>query len=322
MQLRIVLIWLLLSGVSTAAADTIRPTPRVGAEVGEPALMADIRPMPRPEGLGIVRHWCADGPGTCISRATFVPDVCRVVEHVSRRNGLDPNFMTRLVWKESLFDPGAVSHAGAQGIAQFIPDTAARRGLHDPFNPAESLAASAAYLADLEKVFGNVGLAAAAYNAGEGRVAGFVAGERTLPRETRNYVYAITGYSGLAWRDHPPEEVTLALAKEQDFRRACEARVGSRMMREFDRPDIPAPWAVILAAHESEGIVEAVTARLKDRFPEVLGPESVIYAPLRLPGFGTRSRFTAQIGRQSRSDADAMCNRLRAAGGGCMVLRN
>ena len=62
-----------------------------------------------------------------------------------------------------------VTQPGAQGIAQFMPGTARRRGLDDPFDAKKALAASAAYLAELRTSFGNLGLAAAAYNAGEGK---------------------------------------------------------------------------------------------------------------------------------------------------------
>src|SRR5262249_43185693 len=81
----------------------------------------------------------------------------------AHRQGLPESFFTRLIWKESLFDPRAVSPKGAQGIAQFMPGTARDLGLADPFLAAEALAASAHLLADLRAAFGHLGLAQAAY---------------------------------------------------------------------------------------------------------------------------------------------------------------
>ena len=69
---------------------------------------------------------------------------------------------------ESNFDPFAGSPAGAQGIAQFIPSTAAAYGLADPFDPVEAIDAEAHLMSDLIRQFGSPELALAAYNAGPG----------------------------------------------------------------------------------------------------------------------------------------------------------
>jgi soluble lytic murein transglycosylase-like protein len=58
-----------------------------------------------------------------------------------------PDFFARLIWRESRFDPSAVSRAGAQGVAQFMPATANWRGLSNPFDPLEAIAESAKLLA-------------------------------------------------------------------------------------------------------------------------------------------------------------------------------
>lgn len=73
--------------------------------------------------------------------------------------------------QESGFDPTSRSGAGAQGIAQFMPGTAAAVGLRDPFDPAQAISAQAKLMSTLLRRFGSVQLALAAYNAGEGRVA-------------------------------------------------------------------------------------------------------------------------------------------------------
>ena len=124
--------------------------------------------------------------------------ICGTIAAAARTNGLPVDFFARLIWQESRFQPhevGPVTRTGerAQGIAQFMPGTAAERHLLDPFNPVEALLKSASLLAELRDKFGNLGLAAAAYNAGPQRVRDFLAGSRSLPAETRNYVRAITG---------------------------------------------------------------------------------------------------------------------------------
>src|SRR5438445_8624770 len=82
--------------------------------------------------------------------------LCRLIETSAARRGLPVEFLTRLIWRESSFRPGAVSSAGAQGIAQFMPGTAAERGLADPFDPAQAIPASAHLLADLHRRFGSL----------------------------------------------------------------------------------------------------------------------------------------------------------------------
>jgi soluble lytic murein transglycosylase-like protein len=87
-------------------------------------------------------------------------DVCRTLEQAAAENALPVEFFARLIWQESRFDARAVSSRGAKGIAQFMPHTANSHGLGDPFNPIEALRHSAAYLRELRKRFGNLGLAA------------------------------------------------------------------------------------------------------------------------------------------------------------------
>jgi hypothetical protein len=139
--------------------------------------------------------------------------VCQIIETVANANALPVDFFTRLIWQESRLRAdvvGPVTRSGerAQGIAQFMPGTAAERNLLEPFNPAEALPKSGEFLADLRAQLGNLGLAAAGYNAGPQRVRDYLAGSRDLPTETRNYVLAITG--------HPIEDWTALAVKGSD----------------------------------------------------------------------------------------------------------
>jgi Transglycosylase SLT domain len=126
--------------------------------------------------------------------------LCTTLASSARENALPLAFFGNLIWQESRFRPSAVSPAGAQGIAQFMPKTAAAFGLKDPFDPFQALPASARLLRELLQQFGNLGLAAAAYNAGPGRVLKWLAKAADLPRETRDYVRIITGRTAEEWR--------------------------------------------------------------------------------------------------------------------------
>jgi soluble lytic murein transglycosylase-like protein len=114
-------------------------------------------------------------------------------------NGIPREFLLKLLSQESGFKPTSVSRAGALGIAQFMPATAIAVGLKDPFEPISAIHACAAHLATLLKKFGNLGLAAAAYNAGPERVTAWLFGKRGLPAETRNYVRIVTGIDAESW---------------------------------------------------------------------------------------------------------------------------
>ena len=285
------------------------------------------RPIPKPDAIPPTDVRCTPDKAHCISLKSYIEDVCRTIGAVAEAEALDRDFFARLVWRESLFDSAAVSPVGAQGIAQFMPGTAALRGLDDAFNPAEALAASAEYLAELTRKYGNLGLAAAAYNSGEERTDSFVAKDRALPAETRAYVYAITGFSGTRWRDDPPDEFDLTLEPGLAFEEACVQRAAKRSFREFrphhsEEEDAPLrPWAVIVASHPDAGAVRREFKNLQRRYPGVLGKERPTITQNRMPRV-PKQRYAAQVGRDSRDAANALCRQLRVAGASCMVLKN
>jgi hypothetical protein len=126
--------------------------------------------------------------------------LCDTLASSAQQSGLPVSFFANLIWQESRFVFHAVSPAGAQGIAQFMPSTAAAVGLTNPFDPLKALPASAHLLGGLFQRFGNLGLAAAAYNAGEARVNNWLSNKAGLPQETRNYVLAITGLPVEHWK--------------------------------------------------------------------------------------------------------------------------
>lgn len=278
-------------------------------------------PVPPKKGESATRRRCTADGRSCISAGSYVADVCTTIERAAAENRMDPNFVARLLWKESLFEPEAISPVGALGIAQFMPGTAALRGLEDPMNPAEAIHASAAYLRDLTDMFGNVGLAAVAYNGGEARAAGFRAGGSRLPFETQDYVEAITGHSAWKWRDDPPKGLDLSLDKAKPFREACIKLAANRTLREFSTPERAWPWGVIVASHPQRAGVQRQISVLNRRLRPILGGKRVGYVRRTLRG-GTRKVYTAQIGYSSQRDALAFCNMLQSVGGRCIVLKN
>ena len=138
----------------------------------------------RPRARRRRREKPADEPAA--AQPPGADDICRAIEQDAAENELPVEFFARVIWQESRFNARAVSSKGAQGIAQFMPQTADWRGLADPFDPIAALRHSASYLRELRKKFGNLGLAAAGYNAVPGWVSEWLAGSRTLPGETRN----------------------------------------------------------------------------------------------------------------------------------------
>jgi hypothetical protein len=134
-----------------------------------------------------------------VAPASPTEKFCHALRETAEASGIPVPFFARLLWQESRFKSNEVSQAGAQGVAQFMPETAAEVGLDDPFDAMKALPASAKFLRKLRDDFGNLGLAAAAYNAGPGRIQKWLAKESELPRETRDYVRIITGTTAEDW---------------------------------------------------------------------------------------------------------------------------
>jgi hypothetical protein len=252
-------------------------------------------------------------------------DICRVMAEAASENELPLDFFTRLIWQESRFNPDAVSHKGAQGIAQFMPGTAAWRGLIDPFEPMQALREAASYLRELRTSFGgSLGLAAAAYNAGPGRVEAWLAGRGGLPGETRSYVRAVTGHDAENWASQqPPRWEPSDLPKGRtcvEFAKLITTK--PRVPRALASNPAWAPWGVQLAGNWSEGVVLATYERLRRTYNPVLRDRLPLVLQARMPGRRGASKFLVRVSETTRVKADTLCAQLRAAGGACIVLRN
>jgi hypothetical protein len=138
-----------------------------------------------------------------VAENTDLQAICGMIDKAAAANRLPSALLARILWQESRFRNDATSPAGAEGVAQFMRPTAAARGLADPRDPEPAIAASARLLAELTVRFGNVGLGAAAYNAGASRIAKWLRAESDLPLETRLYVRGATGYRVEDWAMHP-----------------------------------------------------------------------------------------------------------------------
>jgi hypothetical protein len=258
--------------------------------------------------------------------------MCLMIESAARESNLPLEFFARVIWQESRFQPGAVgpvtrSGERAQGIAQFMPGTANERGLLDPFNPVHALPKSAEFLAELREQFGNLGLAAAAYNAGPRRVQEWLAGTGPMPQETRNYVLAITGSTVEEWAKAGKggkqlERIKTASCRElmallrqapNPFVAGLEQRVTLAAARQ---------WGVQLAAGFSRDKALAMYGRAVSRLSSVIGDRDPSILTSRLRSRGAATFYQVRFSADTRGEADDLCNRIRKAGGACFVLRN
>jgi soluble lytic murein transglycosylase-like protein len=258
--------------------------------------------------------------------------ICLIIESAARAANLPLEFFARVIWQESRFQTdavGPVTRSGqqAQGIAQFMPGTASERGLLNPFNPIQALPKSAEFLDELRNQFGNLGLAAAAYNAGPRRVQEWLDGTGGMPDQTRNYVLAITGSSVETWRaagrggkDPPGVPPTschdlMALLKRSPnpFVAELEQHVELAAAK---------LWGVQLAAGFDRNKALAMYARAVGRLGTVIGDRDPSLLSSVMRSRGSHTFYQVRIGADTRPEADDLCNRIRKAGGACFVLKN
>jgi hypothetical protein len=260
----------------------------------------------------------AQEPG---SPSITIDRICDLIWVHARVNRLPEDFFARLIWKESRFDPGAVSPAGAEGIAQFMPGTAAMRGLADAFDPDLAIPASAKYLGELKARFGNLGLAAAAYNSGESRVSRWLSSGGFLPLETENYVLDIMGEPADVFTDPAYAGKVQPLDAEAGFDVACRA-MPATMSAVIPMASVHTkPWGVQVAGNFRRDAAIRQYQRVKARLSPLLADYEPVVSRVRSP-IGRRGIYAVRIGVDDRAQADVICHKLRGAGGSCIVLRN
>ena len=309
----------------SAAEDAQPPTPAPTAPVANPAASdksnkPSVETQPQPEAA---KETANKDSGTREA-------MCLMIESAAKAAGLPLEFFSRVIWQESRFQPdavGPVTRNGerAQGIAQFMPGTASERRLLDPFDPVQALPKSAEFLSELRGEFGNLGLAAAAYNAGPRRVREWIEGSGPMPAETRNYVLAITGVAVDDWKnasDHAPARASVSSCRElmallQRAPNPFVTGLEQRVKLGADRP-----WGVQLAAGFSRDRALATYARAMKRLTSVIGDRDPSLLGSIWRSRGTRTFYQVRIGTDTRPEADNLCQRIRHAGQACLVLRN
>jgi soluble lytic murein transglycosylase-like protein len=247
--------------------------------------------------------------------------VCTLISQSARRHGLPQTYFARLIWKESRFDANAVSPAGAEGVAQFMPGTANLRGLADPFDPDQAIPAAAAYLAEMRDAYGNLGLAAIGYNGGENRLARWLARGGFLPLETEDYVLSITGKPVEHFIDRANEVEDRPLHAELTFDEACRSLpvIQSATVVMASRHRLP--WGIQVAGSFRRSAAVGQWQRLRRRYASVLAGYEPVVQRQRSP-VGRRSMYAVRLGAKTRAEAQAVCSRLMEAGGVCLVMKN
>jgi soluble lytic murein transglycosylase-like protein len=271
-------------------------------------------------GLLLSEAALADPPGKA-PRPVTIGRICHLIEAHADSHHLPRDFFARLIWKESRFDPDAESPAGAEGIAQFMPGTAKLRGLADPFDVEQAIPASATYLAELKRGYGNLGLAAAAYNAGEARVSRWLSSGGFLPLETEDYVLDIMGEPADSFADSKYAGSVHPLDPKLEFGEAC------RSLPVIMAATVPMarinlkPWGIQVAGNFRRSAAIRQWLRAKGRFPALLAAYEPVVSRVRTPR-GRRGIYAVRIGSDNRAEADIICQKLRGAGGACIVLKN
>ena len=193
-------------------------------------------------------------------------EICDTLTQAAQKNDVPAAFFIHLLFQESRFQPGMVSDAGAEGIAQFMPETSAQVGLDNPYDPLQAIPAAARHLRNLAREFGNLGLAAAAYNAGARRIQDWLARKGPLPQETQGYVKTITGRA--------PETFTAAAngspAVKLPRHAPCQEAAG---LLAWDGPEhIPLP--PVRETKKDEAQVKAATEKKAAEVPQLPAAET------------------------------------------------
>jgi hypothetical protein len=183
-------------------------------------------------------------------------------------------------------------------------------------------------LADLRQRFGNLGIAAAAYNAGEGRVAQWLHGQGGLPAETRRYVRFVTGRNPDEWigsgSSNPaaatpgddPAELRSCLVVTAELRRGGGGGGSDGVVA----AELWAPWGVQLAGNFSKSLALAAFDRARARYAGVIGDTRPMIIGRLLRSRGTRPFYQVRLPAASRTVAEQLCGRIQSIGGACVAM--
>jgi hypothetical protein len=183
---------------------------------------------------------------------------------------------------------------------------------------------AAKFLAELSTQFGNLGLAAAAYNAGPTRLTRWLAGQGDLPLETRDFVLAITARPVEDWIKPQPVDATAPdkpASPEETCAQVIVALRGATPAAAVGESPF-APWGVQLAGNFSKDLALAAFARERDRYKEVLGDIEPFVLATRLRSRGARAFYRVRLPSPTQAAAQQICHKLHLLGGSCIVLRS
>jgi Transglycosylase SLT domain/SPOR domain len=248
--------------------------------------------------------------------------ICDAIAAAAVSNNLPLAFLSRLIWQESRFDPFLVSSKGARGIAQFMPATASWRGLKNPFDPIAAIPKAAQLLNELRREFGNLGLAAAAYNAGPQRVREWLARRQGLPRETQQYVRVVTGQRVEEWTVSTPS-APLETSPDIPCRPNDNQVAAAPPSTAQTSAAVPTPgfvWVVQLIGKPSRALATLAWGQLKQKYATILADREPLLAETKLSG--GMSWYRVRIGTDGLERAKALCTQLENAGTSCLVQRN
>ena len=177
-------------------------------------------------------------------------------------------------------------------------------------------------LVALKGQFGNLGLAAAAYNAGPTRVANWIAGAGGLPYQTRDYVMTVTG--------HAVEEWTAGAAADKAGdavfpNTSCADEVAAVRVAqpvEAALSGFTAPWGVQISGSFSKAAAIAAFQRAQTRYASILGSIEPMVIGGRWRSRGYSPFYRVRAPAATRADAQALCVKILHAGGACVVLRS
>jgi hypothetical protein len=323
----------LRAALCAVVVTLLQPAARAMAEDAPAAAGGELaKPGAEAPATGNASKDKAEKPADSARETDTREAMCLMIESAAKANELPLEFFARVIWQESRFQSdavGPVTRSGqrAQGIAQFMPGTASERRLLDPFDPVQALPKSAEFLSELRGQFGNLGLAAAAYNAGPRRVREWLDGSGYMPQETRNYVSAITGMTVDEWarpgtKDKPPDGAPTSSCRQLMalLRRAPNPFVTE--LEQHVKLSADKLWGVQLAAGFNRDRALAMYSRAIKRLSTVIGDQDPSLSGKIWRSRGTRTFYQVRIGADTRPAADELCNRIRRAGGACLVLRN
>lgn len=258
-------------------------------------------------------------------------EICSAMELAALEHKIPMEFFGRLIWQESRHNAVAVSHAGARGIAQFMPGTAADIGLKDPFDPVTSLLKSAEFLRMLHKKFGNVGLAAAAYNGGPGRLERWLETraknkKAALPKETQDYVRIITGKRVDEWVGVGGEKAadlkhtkTVPCVAAPIIEAKAPEKAEPEKFQKVASAD-PAPWNVRVMGAWSQQKAHERFAALKIKYPAMLGARRLSVSSTKVAK--GKQATLIHLAAASQAEGQQLCTKLKETGGSCTVQKN